>query len=113
MISDFDVHKIPNKLVANLVAFKLIGCKLPSGVALFDASDVAEFTDDNDDSTSETGATPNDESISSKSLLKMSRKNKYVSIKPFYCPPILYYNKKNQRRQLKHPHNIYRRVSLS
>lgn len=47
---------------------KLIGCRLPSGVALFDVSDPTVFTDDNDDSTSDTGATPNDDSISSRSL---------------------------------------------
>lgn len=52
----------------HLVPFKLIGCKLPSGVALADASEAIEFTDDNEESTSDTGATPNDDNISSKSL---------------------------------------------
>ena len=46
-----------------------LGCKLASGVWLADWSDVAEFTEDRDDNTSETGATPSDESISSRSLL--------------------------------------------
>lgn len=50
------------------VAIKLTGCKLTSGVALADVSDATEFTDDSDDRTSDTGATPRDDSISSKSL---------------------------------------------
>lgn len=57
-----------DKIDLYFVPFKLIGCKLPSGVALADVSDAIEFTDDNDDNTSDTGATPSDESISSKSL---------------------------------------------
>lgn len=50
------------------VPLRLAGCKLPSGVAVTDASDAIEFTDDNEDKTSDTGATPSDESISSNSL---------------------------------------------
>lgn len=43
--------------------FKLIGCKLPSGVAFVDVSDGAELIDDNDVKTSETGVTPKDVNI--------------------------------------------------
>lgn len=50
------------------VPLRLAGCKLPSGVAFAELSDAIELTDDNEDSTSETGATPKDDSISSKSL---------------------------------------------
>lgn len=48
--------------------FRLMGCKLPSGVAFVDTSEATEFTDDREERTSETGATPKDDSISSKSL---------------------------------------------
>lgn len=54
--------------VSYFILFKLIGCKLASGVAFPDASDATEFIDDKDDNTSDTGATPNDDNISSKSL---------------------------------------------
>lgn len=54
-----------------------LGCKLASGVALAELSDAIELTDDKEDSTSDTGATPNDDSISSKSLF--SRRNNRLS----------------------------------
>lgn len=46
-----------------------MGCKLPSGVAFTDVSDATEFTDDNDERTSDTGATPSDDNMSSISLM--------------------------------------------
>lgn len=60
--------KINNNHIYYFSPGAFIGCKLPSGVALADVSDATELTDDRDDKTSETGATPNDDSISSKSL---------------------------------------------
>lgn len=47
-----------------------VACKLTSGVCVLELSDVREFAEDKEDKTSETGATPSDESISSKSLQK-------------------------------------------
>lgn len=44
------------------------GCRLASGVWLADWSDVAELTEESDDRTSETGATPSELNISSRSL---------------------------------------------
>lgn len=43
-------------------------CRLTSGVCVLELSEVSELADDSEDNTSETGATPSDESISSKSL---------------------------------------------
>lgn len=57
------------KNMAYVVPLRLAGCKLPSGVAFTELSDAIELTDDKDDSTSDTGATPNDDNISSTSLL--------------------------------------------
>lgn len=62
----------PTYLNTNL-PFKLMGCKLPSGVAFVDVSDATELTDDNDERTSETGATPSDDNISSKSLKNLGK----------------------------------------
>lgn len=45
-----------------------VACKLTSGVCVLELSDVSELADDKEDKTSETGATPSDESISSRSL---------------------------------------------
>lgn len=49
------------------VPLLLAGCRLPSGVWLAELSGVAEFTEDSEESTSETGATPSEDNISSKS----------------------------------------------
>lgn len=52
------------------MTLKLTGCKLTSGVAFADVSDATEFTEDREERTSDTGATPKEDSISSKSLEK-------------------------------------------
>lgn len=54
----------------------MLGCRLASGVWVVDWSEVAELTEDNEDSTSDTGATPSDESISSRSLCNGQRKRR-------------------------------------
>lgn len=74
---------------------RLAGCRLPSGVALVELSDAIELTDDNDESTSDTGATPNDDSISSKSLFffkLMNEINKHF---------IIYFIQQNQQCVIK------------
>lgn len=50
------------------MALKLTGCRLTSGVAFADVSDATELTDESEESTSDTGATPREDNISSKSL---------------------------------------------
>lgn len=50
----------------------IFACRLASGVWVLELSDVRELTDDKEDNTSETGATPKEDSISSKSLNKIN-----------------------------------------
>lgn len=79
-LSIFLVNNLDFVALIYLVPFEL-GCRLPSGVAFADTSDVNEFTDDNEDNTSDTGATPSDDSISSNSLLIFFLHHKIVSFK--------------------------------
>lgn len=82
MISPLNEIKI-GKAQLYPVPLRLAGCKLPSGVAVTDASDAIELTDDNEDKTSDTGATPSDESISSNSLFA---KNQSINRNNLHLP---------------------------